>query len=172
MRYKIDEVHKKLASFLCKNVKIVLLPKFESSRMVRNANRNISSVTARKMLTWGHYRFRVTLINKAALTSSCQVIICDEAYTSKTCGSCGKLHRNLKSQKTFRCPHCGIVIDRDVNGARNILLRFLTLNNLVVFKRGGDSRVVDTTFAPTSLGVSGSLHEANFAINAELAIKL
>jgi len=67
LRYKIDEAHSKLANYLCRNVRIVLLPKFETSRMVKNADRNISAVTARKMMNWGHYRFRKMLLNKAAL---------------------------------------------------------------------------------------------------------
>jgi len=135
LRYKIDEAHKKLATYLCRNVSIVLLPKFETSRMVKNADRNISAVTARKMMNWGHYRFREMLINKAALSSSCQVIICDEHYTSKTCGSCGELHHNLGKNKTFICPHCHYEADRDINAARNILLRYLSLSN-ITFKRG------------------------------------
>jgi len=58
LRCKIDEAHRKLATYLCRNVRFVLLPKFETSRMVKNADRNISAVTARKMMNWGHYRFR------------------------------------------------------------------------------------------------------------------
>jgi len=95
LRFKIDETHKKLATYLCRNVRIVLVPKFETSSMVNNTDRNISTVTARKMMNWGHYRFRKMLLNKAAISSSCQVIICNEHYTSKTCGSCKELHHNL-----------------------------------------------------------------------------
>jgi len=50
LRYKIDEAHRKLATYLCRNVRIVLLPKFETSRMIKNADRIISAVTARKMM--------------------------------------------------------------------------------------------------------------------------
>ena len=45
---------------------------------------------------------------------------------SKTCTNCGELHRNLGGSKTFCCPKCKVVLDRDANGARNILLKFLT----------------------------------------------
>jgi len=34
-------------------------------------------------MNWGHYRFRKMRINKAALNSSCQVIIYDEHYASR-----------------------------------------------------------------------------------------
>ena len=79
------------------------------------------------MLTWAHYRFRCRLIAKAAEYNVCQVIDANEAYTSKTCGACGKLSAVVGS-KVFKCRdgECGYVADRDVNAAQNILLRFLT----------------------------------------------
>ncbi|MDH6100459.1 zinc ribbon domain-containing protein [Anabaenopsis sp. FSS-46] len=52
-------------------------------------------------------------------------ILENESYTSKTCGNCGHVHYKLGGNKVFKCPHCGIQICRDVNGARNILLRAL-----------------------------------------------
>jgi len=49
----------------------------------------------------------------------------DEAYTSKTCSNCCLYNSNLGSSKTFNCNICGKRIDRDVNGARNIMLNSL-----------------------------------------------
>src|SRR2546423_588161 len=57
-----------------------------------------------------------------------KVVICTEEYTSKTCGCCGVINKNLGSLKTFKCPSCGATIDRDVNGARNVLLKYITEN--------------------------------------------
>ncbi|RHZ50134.1 hypothetical protein Glove_505g20 [Diversispora epigaea] len=59
----------------------------------------------------------------------CRVIICTEEYTSKTCGCCGHIHRKLGGSKVFRCPSCTAELDRDINGARNILLRYLTVTS-------------------------------------------
>ena len=36
------------------------------------------------------------------------------------------IHSKLGGSKVFECPKCHIVLDRDVNGSRNILLKFLT----------------------------------------------
>ena len=47
------------------------------------------------------------------------------AYTSKTCGRCGNLHNKLGENKLFQCSSCDVTLDRDANGARNILLRYL-----------------------------------------------
>ena len=144
IRYKIDEIHRKFATFLCRMVKRILLPKFDTSRMVKRAKRNISSKTARSMMNWAHYRFRETLKAKVALYSRCVLYICDEHYTSKTCGSCGHIHKDLGKNKTFVCPKCAYTADRDINAARNILLRFLTLEEI----RGGGS---EGPFVPTDL---------------------
>ena len=44
--------------------------------------------------------------------------------TSKTCGHCGALN-NVGSRDIFSCNKCNIIIDRDVNGARNIAIKRL-----------------------------------------------
>ncbi|PKY54876.1 hypothetical protein RhiirA4_328888, partial [Rhizophagus irregularis] len=54
--------------------------------------------------------------------------LCSEYYTSKTCGSCGLVNDKLGGSKTFKCEGYSIC---DINGARNILLNFLTINNLI-----------------------------------------
>jgi putative transposase len=41
--------------------------------------------------------------------------------SSKTCSSCGSVKAKLdRGARTFECEHCGAVLDRDVNAARNI----------------------------------------------------
>ena len=49
----------------------------------------------------------------------------NEAYTSKTMSWCGKIKKNLGGSKTISDGF--IKVDRDVNGARNIMLRALTV---------------------------------------------
>ncbi len=124
------ELHRQLARYLEESFDVVLLPAFESSTMVnKKRGRRIGSRTARAMLTWGHFKFRQHMLQKAeAAGTRFHVEIVSEAYTSKTCGACGALHTQLGGAKVFHCPNiaCGVTLDRDVNGARNILLRFLT----------------------------------------------
>ena len=129
IRNLVDELHKRLAKWLCENYEVVLLPAVETSQMLRRGQRRIRSKTARAMATWSHYRFKQRLLNKAREYPWCEVVIVDEAYTSKTCGSCGCLNERLGGSKHFHCPHCHFHIDRDANGARNIVIRFRTLLN-------------------------------------------
>lgn len=42
-------------------------------------------------------------------------------YTSQNCSNCGKVAKKSLSQRTHICPHCGFVLERDGNAARNIL---------------------------------------------------
>ncbi len=42
-------------------------------------------------------------------------------YTSQNCSKCGKVVKKSLSTRTHRCSHCGFVLDRDWNAARNIL---------------------------------------------------
>ncbi len=115
----INEIHHKTAYFLCKIFDVIFLPSFESSRMVTK----LHSKTARAMLTWAHYRFAEFLKHKAGEYGT-RVVRVFEAYTSKTCSVCGKIH-NIGSKKVMDCTACGTVLDRDVNGARGIFLRAL-----------------------------------------------
>ena len=41
--------------------------------------------------------------------------------SSKTCSNCGNIKKDLKlSDRTYVCPECGLVIDRDYNAALNL----------------------------------------------------
>lgn len=61
----------------------------------------------------------------ASVLVSVLVIRCNESYTSSTCTKCGHIHHKLGGSKIFTCPDCGHKILRDINGARNIMLRAL-----------------------------------------------
>lgn len=116
----ISEIHHKLALFLVKTYEVVLIPSFETSNMVTK----LHSKVARAMLVWSHYRFKQFLKNKAA-EYSCNVIEVNESYTSKTCTNCGK-QQNIGSKKVMKCS-CGTELDRDINGARNVFLKNISL---------------------------------------------
>ena len=122
----VAELHHKLAKFLMESYNIILLPNFETSQMVKRGRRRIRSRTARQMMCWSHYKFKQRLLDKAQERPWVRLIICREDYTSKTCGACGWIHWNLGGSKEFRCPRCQYHVDRDLNGARNILIRWLT----------------------------------------------
>lgn len=65
--------------------------------------------------------FRCQLEYKTARTGA-RLNIVDRWYpSSKTCSRCGRVKAKLSlSERTYRCEHCGLVIDRDLNAAINI----------------------------------------------------
>lgn len=123
----VSDLHWKAASFLAKHFKTILLPTFETKKMVerKKAKRKINNTTARNMMSLSHYKFKLRLKHLATKYGSL-VIDCDESYTSKTCGQCGKINNSLGSKDVFDCNDCKLRIDRDVNGARNVLIRSVT----------------------------------------------
>ena len=95
----------------------------------RYNRRKINNKVVRGLLTWSPCSFRNRLLHVSKRHSNhCKVVLVDESYTSKTCGQCGTIHHKLGGSKVYRCPNadCGHIIGRDFNGARNILLKFLT----------------------------------------------
>ena len=122
IRNLVKEMHNTTAKRLCERFETILIPKFDTQKMTKKESRVIGSKTAKAMLTWSHYTFRQRLISKAEEMGT-HVEVVNEAYTSKTCGNCGHLHRNLGKSKKFKCPRCNYEVDRDFNGARNILIK-------------------------------------------------
>jgi putative transposase len=56
-------------------------------------------------------------------------LLVDPRNTTKACSSCAELVPKARSQRVHACPPCGLVLDRDVNAALNILARGLASIN-------------------------------------------
>lgn len=126
IKHIVSDLHWKTADFLTKNFQVILLPVFNTKQMANKQNRKISKTTTRLLLGLSHYAFQQKLLFKAKMRGR-NVILCKEHYTSKCCGNCGKLNEKLGSKKIFTCDNCGLIMDRDIHAARNILIRALTL---------------------------------------------
>jgi IS605 OrfB family transposase len=118
----VFECHTKTAKWLCSNYNAILIPKLNFQ-----GNKNISRKNRAKLLVWNHCSFVDRLVEKSRLYD-CNVIEVTEEYTSKTCGSCGHLKIDLKAERIFNCDNCKNTLDRDINGARNIMLKYITEN--------------------------------------------
>lgn len=118
----VDELQWKTIRFLTQNFDVILLPTFEVSGMVTKAKRKIRSKTVRSMLSLAHYRFAQRLEWKASSLGK-TVLRVNEAYTSKTASWTGEIVQNLGGAKRIKSG--GLVVNRDINGARGIFLRAL-----------------------------------------------
>ena len=119
----VDELHHQAARWLVDNFDIILLPTFETSDMVQRGARKLRSRSARSLLTYAHYRFQQFLAWKA-WQSGKDVILVNEAYTSKTCSWNGEIIPNLGGRRVVAGSD-GVRVNRDINGARGIFLRAL-----------------------------------------------
>lgn len=115
------ELHDQTINYMCENYSKIIIPPFETQNMVCK----LKSSTARMMYNLSFYEFRKKLIEKGK-ERNCKIIIKPEGYTSKTCTRCGTIKNDLKmGDSIYICKNknCGLVIDRNYNGARNIMLR-------------------------------------------------
>jgi hypothetical protein len=123
----VDDLHKRAARSLLEHFDTVLVPVFETQKMVEHVNeesgrrRVITSKTARSMMTWAHYRFRAFLKHKALLLGK-EVVVVTEEYTTKGCSRCG-LVTEIGGNKIFTCQHCGLRAPRDAKSARDIFAK-------------------------------------------------
>lgn len=114
-----DEFHWKVANWLTKEHSLILVPHLQTQQLSQSPRTKGN----REMLAVGHYIFLRRLQQKCK-ERNVGLMIVDEAYTSKTCGSCGSLAK-VGSSETFRCTDCDYRADRDINGARNILIKHM-----------------------------------------------
>lgn len=121
----VKDCHRKTVKHLVDRFDVIIIPEFNSGAMSKRGNRKIGSKTVRSMLTWSHYKFRMMLLSKVEEYRSKVVLMPTEEYTSKTCTRCGTIKSNLGGAKTYHCGKCGLWIDRDINGSRNILMKGL-----------------------------------------------
>lgn len=133
LRDLTDELHNKVIMFLVKNFKVVVYPEFDVSNMVVKGRRRLNRKSARNMLNWGFYKFSEKLKRKCDEYGVKLIRIC-EAYTSRTNSFTGEV-MNIGSKKQFT--YMGKPIDRDINGARNILIRALRDGSATSWDTGG-----------------------------------
>lgn len=115
----VKEVHCKTVHFLVTNFRNIIIPSFDVSNMVNKTSRKIRSQSVRKMLTWSHYKLKERLLFKSKMVGV-NVFIRSEEWTSKTCTNCLNINHDLGSSKKYQCSKCQLIMDRDLNGSRNI----------------------------------------------------
>jgi putative transposase len=103
-----------LTFWLVKTYGLIALEDLELKFMLVNHKLSLSAHDA------GLGMFQRVLPYKAAKAGA-EVALVNPAYTSQMCSSCGCVVKKDLSERVHRCPECHLVLDRDVNAARNIL---------------------------------------------------
>ena len=112
---RTDRQHK-VSLDLVRNYDVICLEDLNIKGMIKN-HRLAKAIND---ASWGQF---VSMLTYKAELNDKQVVKIGRWYpSSKTCHHCGWVNEGLKlSDRQWVCPHCGEVIDRDVNAAKNIL---------------------------------------------------
>jgi putative transposase len=104
-----------LTSRLAKTKSVVVMEDLNVAGMLKNHQ------LAQALSDVGFAEFRRQLAYKAEWYG-CRIIVADRWFaSSKTCSRCGWVDEQLTlADRTFRCQHCGLVMDRDLNAAKNL----------------------------------------------------
>lgn len=120
------DLHNKVAHFLSTNFSNIIIPCLDVTNIVSKKKRILKTKECRKLLSLCHGEFYKKLENKCKEYGSV-LIKTKEEYTLKTCTFCGNINKTLKGSKIYECEKCDSLIDRDINGARNIMLKNLSI---------------------------------------------
>ena len=126
-RKQRDSLHKASAFLARQAERAIVLGDLSQQQMVQksqNVTKRTKGLHRSVQNEWGLYQF-VQMVQYKAQRNGKKVYIISERYTSKECSGCGYRQDMPLWKRTYQCPHCGLVMDRDENSARNILARFL-----------------------------------------------
>jgi len=113
----------KIIKYITDNYGIVMIGKL-NMQSVTSTDNNLNAKTKKIGLAMCHYEFRQRLVYKCK-AKGILIKEVDERYTTKVCSKCATCKHNLKGEKIYRCQNanCKLVIDRDVNGCLNIIIK-------------------------------------------------
>jgi putative transposase len=112
---RADALHKATTD-LARRYEAVVIEDLNVAGMIRNLR------IGRAITDQGFGQARRMLEYKTGWNGG-RVVLADRFYpSSKTCSECGTVKAKLSlDERAFRCDDCGLVVDRDVNAARNLL---------------------------------------------------
>ncbi len=133
-----DFLHK-VTTQLAKAKRVYVVEDLNIKGLMRKRRRGYRMSRSIAEAAWGEF---LRMLRYKAEWYGSRVIIADRFYpSSKTCSACGLIHSSLRlSDRVFACPHCGFVVDRDENAARNLRKYGLaTLNSPTAGSAGSDA---------------------------------
>jgi putative transposase len=115
-----EDFARKQASALVRSCDLLAYEDLQIRNLVRNHRlaKSISDAAWSSFPLWVGYYARLHGVPLIAVPPQ---------YTTQACSGCGRLVWKALSTRTQVCPHCGLVLDRDENAARNILALALVI---------------------------------------------
>lgn len=116
MKNIMIDYERKVSNLLAKTFSSICIEDLNTQSMKKNHN------IAKQLQTISFYRLRKYIENK--LDDYNTELLINKKYfpSSKTCSRCGNIKKDLKlSTRVYRCKNCGLIINRDVNAAINLV---------------------------------------------------
>jgi IS605 OrfB family transposase len=113
-----EDFARKTANALVTSHDLIAFEDLKIANMVRNHRlaKSISDAAWGRFLQWVRYY---------GLIHAVPIVGVVPHWTSQMCSGCDKIVKKSLSERTHHCVHCGLVMDRDENAARNILYKAL-----------------------------------------------
>lgn len=119
VRRQREDFARKTANALVTSHDLIAYEDLKIANMVRNHKlaKSISDASWSRFLSWVQYY---------GVIHDVPVVAVAPHFTSQDCSRCGTRIKKSLSMRTHICWHCGLVLDRDHNAARNILAHALS----------------------------------------------
>jgi IS605 OrfB family transposase len=119
----INELHWNTINDLLIKNDVIFYGDIKSHDIVHNGNNKILNKSFNDLK---FYKFKQRLLYKASIEN--KLVFCvNEAYTTQTCSFCGNKYKP-ECSKIYDCIKCKNIIDRDINAAKNILMKGIIIN--------------------------------------------
>ena len=119
-----NSFHWKTIRWLLDNLDLVLYGDIKSHGIVQQGE---NKKLHRRVNTLKFFSFKQRLLHRARLERK-RIVLVPEHYTTRTCSSCGTLN-DPGSSKVYHCSFCRTHVGRDVNAAKNILMKGMILES-------------------------------------------
>ena len=115
----VNELHWKSIKYITDNYENVIMGNISTKSILKNKKTEES--VKRYVCDLSFFKFKERLKYKCSI-KGIKLKLIDENFTSKLCSSCGNRNEGENKTKEYKCQKCKIELDRDYNGAKNILI--------------------------------------------------
>ena len=112
-----DDFHRQLANFLATKHSVIFLERPDLVQW----RKNVTSSSRRRMDAANASKF-FDRLEHCCKRRGCVTPRTKESFTTVGCSRCGGVREMPKDVRTYRCGYCGLVMGRDVNSAKNMIL--------------------------------------------------
>jgi putative transposase len=125
-KHKVSLIHEKIANtradFLHK-ITTCLVSDYSFIASERLASQEMAEQNYGKQINDAGWNMFANMLAYKAEGAGCRIVFVNPENTSQECSNCHEIVKKDLTERMHECPFCGLSMDRDLNAARNILIR-------------------------------------------------